>query len=273
MFGVAALATRVGRRTGQLHDPALVAGQNRPVPHGDDREQEDAERAGVHVRGSSVAMRALRRQCCVARTTLRLATVARIVDYERVLQRMEAEGFRSLYHNSGAFGFARGADVKYAGWVGPADASIRAEARAYIRHIESPYEANLSRGVGEVWTEHLPGPTWVMPMSHWSYELDFGSRDWMPAALNAVGVGGDELVTRANGAALEFDVGERAKFQSLLVQLLSNLRTSDFMLAFPGRPTLCTVHHHKQLWWQTTDASLLAALMRYGAAVGSKGAV
>ena len=199
--------------------------------------------------------------------------MARIVDYEHVLQRMEGDGFRSLYHNSGAFGFPRGADVKYAGWVGPADASIRAEARPYLRQIEPPYEENLSRGAEEVWTGRLPGPAWVMPMSHWSYELDFGSRDWMPAALDAVGVDGEALVMRANGAALEFDIGERPGFTSLLAQLLSNLRTSDFMLAFPGRPALCTVHHHKQLWWQTTDASLHLALMQYGAADGSKGEV
>src|SRR5688572_15665606 len=158
MFGVAALATRIVRRPRQLHDPALVAGQNRAVPDGDDREQEDAKRAGVHVRAASVAMGVSRRQCCVARTTLRLAAVARIVDYEHVLKRMQADGFRSLYHNSGAFGFARGADVKYAGWVGSADASIRAEARAFLRQIAPPYEANLSRGAGEVWTKHLPGP-------------------------------------------------------------------------------------------------------------------
>jgi hypothetical protein len=201
--------------------------------------------------------------CCAYH--VKIGGVPTIIDHERVLQRMEADGFRSLYHNSGAFGFARGAKVNYAGWVGPTDASIRAEARTYLRQIAPPYEENLSRGAGEVWTEYLPGPAWVMPMSHWSYELDFGSREWMPAALNAVGVDGDELVTRANGAALEFDVGERESFESLLAQLLSNLRTSDFMLAFPGRPALCTVHHHKQLWWQTTEAALHAALMQYGA--------
>ena len=187
-----------------------------------------------------------------------------IVDYERVLQRMAAEGFRSLYHNSGAFGFARGVDFKYTGWIGPADGSIRAEARPLTRQVAPPYEANLARGAGDVWAEHLPGPAWVMPMSHWSYELDFGSRAWMPAALNAIGVDGDELITRVNGAALQFEPAERVPFESLVVQLLSNLRTSDFMLAFPGRPVLCTVHHHKQLWWQTTDASLHAALMQFG---------
>lgn len=193
-----------------------------------------------------------------------MPTVPRIVNYERVLQRMTAEGFRSLYHNSGAFGFARGPDVKYAGWVGPADAAIRAEARPFLRQVAPPYEANLARGAGEVWTSHLPGAAWVMPMSHWSYELDFGSREWMPAALAAAGVDGEELVMRANGAALEFEVGNRALFETLVAQLLGNLRTSDFMLAFPGRPALCTVHHHKQLWWQTTDVGLHESLMRYG---------
>src|ERR687889_682209 len=58
---------------------------------------------------------------------------------------MTAEGFRSLYHNSGAFGFARGADVKYAGWVGPPDGSIRAEMRPLVRDVPPPYEANLAR--------------------------------------------------------------------------------------------------------------------------------
>jgi hypothetical protein len=193
--------------------------------------------------------------------------VPAIIEFERVLQRMEAEGFRSLYHNSGAFGFPRGADVRYVGWVGPDDPSIRAEMRQSIRPVAPPYEANLARAAAEVWTTHLSGVVWVMPMSHWSYELDFGSRDWMPAALNAVGVDGEELSSRANGAALEFQSNERAAFEPLVAQLLTHLRTSDFMLAFPGRPVLCTVHHHKQLWWQTTDAALHGALLKVGDAV------
>jgi hypothetical protein len=188
--------------------------------------------------------------------------VPTIVDYEHVLQRMTAEGFRSLYHNSGAFGFASGADVRYLGWIGPADASMRAEVREHTRPIEPPYEQNLACLTGEVWTQHLSNVAWLMPMSHWSYELDFGSRDWMPAALDAVGVDGSELVTRANGAALEFQPHERALMESILAQLLTHLRTSDFMLAFPGRPMLCTVHHHKQLWWQTTDVDLLRRVER-----------
>ncbi len=187
-----------------------------------------------------------------------------IVEFERVLQRMEAQGFRSLYHNSGAFGFARGVDVKYAGWVGPADGSIRTEARPFSRQVSAPYESTLARAAADLWTHHLPGPAWVMPMSHWSYELDFGSCEWMPAALDAAGVDGAELSSRANGAALEFALAERERFEALVSELLGNLRTSDFMLAFPGRAALCTVHHHKQLWWQTTDAALHVTLMKHG---------
>ena len=66
----------------------------------------------------------------------------------------------------------------------------------------------------------------------------------------------------ANGAALEFQPTECAAMESLVLQLLTHLRMSDFMLAFPGRPALCTIHHHKQLWWQTTDAALYKLLTR-----------
>jgi hypothetical protein len=186
------------------------------------------------------------------------------VDFERVRERMISEGFKSLYHNSGAFGFARGTDVHYSGWIGPPDASIREEMRPHLRHVPPPYEANLARAAGGVWTSRLPGVAWVMPMSHWSYELEFGNTEWMPAALDAIGVDGGELSHRANGSAVEFDVRECSAMESLVAALLANLRTSDFMLAFPGRPALCTVHHHKQLWWQTTDPALHAALMTVG---------
>ena len=183
-----------------------------------------------------------------------------IVDYELVLQRMEADGFRSLYHNAGAFGFPRGADVKSIGWIGPPDESIRAEARPHVREVAPPYESTLARAAAQAWIDHLPGVVWVMPMSHWSYELDFGSRDWMPDALAAAGVDASQLAPRTNGAAIEFDVRERDALETLLTRLLENLRTSDFALAFPGRAARCTVHHHKQLWWQTTDAGLRDAL-------------
>jgi len=42
-------------------------------------------------------------------------------------------------------------------------------------------------------------------------------------------------------------------------RLLMMLSSSDFMIAFPGSPALCTLHHHKQLWWTSTDEKILAA--------------
>jgi hypothetical protein len=40
------------------------------------------------------------------------------------------------------------------------------------------------------------------------------------------------------------------------------LTASDFAIAFPRRAVLCTLHHHKQLWWQTTDTGLADALRK-----------
>ena len=53
---------------------------------------------------------------------------------------------------------------------------------------------------------------------------------------------------------------EAPVFETYLEQLLTHLATSDFALAFPCRPARCTVHHHKQLWWQSTDVKVIAAL-------------
>jgi len=187
--------------------------------------------------------------------------VPAIIDYELVLQRMSAEGFRSVYHNSGAFGFPRDADVRYAGWIGPPDASIRLEAQQHVRHVAPPYEVNLARAAVRVWRGHLPGAAWVMPMSHWSYELDFGSKEWLPAALGKIGVDVSRLAKRVDGLAIVFELAEADALETILESLLANLKASDFMLAFPGRPALCTVHHHRQLWWQTTDSELHGTLM------------
>jgi len=192
----------------------------------------------------------------------------RIIDFEHVLQRMEADGFRSLYHNSGSFGFSPGAGVRYAGWVGPPDASIRAEARAQLRQFAPPHAQRLARAAADVWAEHLVGAIWMMPMSHWAYELEFGSRDWMPAALREAGMDPALLSPRADGSAIQFDSNERGPFETLVERLLAGLSSSDFMLAFPGRPALCTVHHHEQLWWQTTNPALHALLMEHGSEPG-----
>src|SRR5690349_25105445 len=110
----------------------------------------------------------------------------RIIDYSNVVAQTQRQGLRSLYHNSGAFGFPRGANVLYAGWIGPPDETIRPEARFLVRQIDPPYVSNLVDRLINVWTMQLPGPIWFAPMSHWSFELDHGSKAWMPDLLRSI---------------------------------------------------------------------------------------
>lgn len=184
----------------------------------------------------------------------------RIIDYPRVVEQMGADGLLSLYPNSGAFGFPSGAATRAVGWVGADDPSIRAEARALTRPVAPPYETTLAAMAARAWRVLLTGDVWVLPKSHWAYELQFGSHEWMPGLLREVSVDPQVLETRHDGTALAFDPGEMAAFERLVAGLLGRLLGSDFMLAWPGRPTLCTVHHHKQLWWTTTEAGVYAEL-------------
>ena len=101
-----------------------------------------------------------------------------------------------------------------------------------------------------------------MPMSHWSYELDFGSRDWMPALLEGIGVDPGLLMTRSNAAAVEFSMEESAMVEHFVTTLLRMLQQSDFAIVFPRRRVIVTLHHHKQLWWQTSEKGLAESLRR-----------
>src|SRR5947209_719542 len=100
---------------------------------------------------------------------------------------MTSLGMRCLYHNSGAFGPDDPGALKAIGWIGPDDPTIRPEARALTRPVGPPYEANLADLATRAWAE-LRGPAWLMPRSHWAYELDFGSKTWLPAALQRAGI-------------------------------------------------------------------------------------
>jgi hypothetical protein len=184
------------------------------------------------------------------------------VDYNLVLATMRDAGFASLYHNSGAFGLADASSARHVGWIGPPDASIRPAALALTRHVPPPFELNLAELAAAVWQEHLPGPAWVMPKSHWAYELDHGSREWMPDLLRSIGIDPAPLTPRNDAVAIEFAPAERGPFVQLVRALLANLLGSDFALAFPGRRAICTVHHHKQLWWTSDEQPVLATLDR-----------
>jgi hypothetical protein len=185
-----------------------------------------------------------------------------IVDYEQVLSQMTGQGLRSLYYNSGAFGFAERATVYSIGWMGPEDSSLKPEARELAVQVAAPYEATLANLVVRAWQDHLPGKVWLMPKSHWAYELDYGSRDWMPSLLERAGVDAGLLQIRTNAAAIEFNLAETRSLSHVIETLLRMLLGSDFALAFPGRPVACTLHHHKQVWWQSSDAELIEGLKR-----------
>ncbi len=185
-----------------------------------------------------------------------------IVDYPLVLDQMKSQHLRCLYPNSGAFGFdpAHTSETRTIAWIGPPDDTIRPESAANLRLIPPPFERNLAQFASQAWQMHFPGRAWIMPMSHWAYELEFGSRDWLPAVLENAGVDPGLLKTRNTGAAIEFAMDDAASFKHVLQCLLEMLLGSDFMIAFPDRPILCTIHHHQQLWWTTPDPALADAL-------------
>jgi hypothetical protein len=187
--------------------------------------------------------------------------VARIVDYDTVLHTLLGQGLKSLYYNSGSFGFPPGVATHTVGWIGPPDPTIRPEALVLTRQTAEPHVQNLTALALRAWLDHTPGVLWAMPRSHWAYELDFGSRDWMPDALRAVGIDSSELEPLTTGEAIEFLPEEADEFGGFLTALFENLSgSSDFQLAWPNRPLLCTVHHHKQLWWTTSDELIKTAI-------------
>lgn len=180
-----------------------------------------------------------------------------IIDYELVLDQMRRQQLKSLYYNSGAFGFSDAGAVVNRGWLGPPDQTLRPAAIEIAQQVTEPFVPNLAHLATLAWQQVIGGRVWVMPMSHWAYELDYGSREWMPAVLEHMGLDPGLLETRSNAAAIEFAATEADHFRHLIHRLLEMLFGSDFALAFPGSPVLCTVHHHQQLWWTTTDCALL----------------
>lgn len=177
----------------------------------------------------------------------------RLIDYEQTTAALRADGLECLYYNSGAFGFPRDAATHTVGWIGPADGTIRPAARPLVRTVKPPHETRLAALTRLACDLIAVGPVWVLPKSHWHYEMNFGNAEWLPHQLEAIGIPPDDLRERNNGSAIEFTADERDALHTFLKTVLTHLANSDFALAFPGRPLICTVHHHKQLWWTTTD--------------------
>jgi hypothetical protein len=187
-------------------------------------------------------------------------TVPWIIDYPIVLEQMRATGLRSLYYNGGAFGFGSDTPTRSIGWIGPPDDTIRAEVRPLIRQAPEPFEQNLTSLLVKAWAEILPGRIWVMPGSSWAYELDFGSRQWLPPLLERIGIDPGLLQSRTNAAAIEFSTDEHERLSAFAMRLLEMLQGSDFFIAFPGQKTVAMLHHHKQIWWTSADEAVIESL-------------
>jgi len=177
----------------------------------------------------------------------------RIIDYPVVLRQLESEGLKCQYFNSGSFGFADLSVAQVRGWVGPPDETIRDEMRRFARGVGEPYVDRLVSRALRAWKLVLSGNVWVMPASHWSFELEHGNGAWLPGLLGEIGIDPNCFMGLTNAAAIEFQLAEEQAFRRLIEGLLDGLVASDFTLAFPGRKTVCTLHHHKQLWWMTMD--------------------
>lgn len=194
----------------------------------------------------------------------RSGIVAFIIDYQHVLQTARELGFKCVYYNSGAFAYPpdRVNDVRIVGWLGPEDPTIRSDLPATLVQVHPPFEAHLSEKLIRIRDRRIDGPVWVLPKSHWAFELDPVHGVWLTEALEKLGVDPGLLQNRPNAAAIEFSSQESAELGELVRQLLTHLSQSDFAILFPRHTHLVTIHHHKQLWWQTEDAALAVELAK-----------
>jgi hypothetical protein len=191
--------------------------------------------------------------------------VPRIIEYPIALQQLQQQSLVCNYFNGGAFGFARGVDVHVLGWIAADDPTIRPQLRPHLRQIPAPAEANMSHAAVQAWQKEFPGVAWIMPLSHWAFELDFGSKSWLPALIESNGIEPKVLAGRSNASPIEFSLDESPQLLNFVRTLLENLTASDFMLAFPPHAVLCTIHHHKQLWWVSSDKSVIERISRHTA--------
>ena len=227
-----------------------------------------------------------------------------IIDYPDVLQAARGVGLRCVYYNSGAFELTPAAlsvrdetaridaerpagpgnesdpvgvraaspPVQIVGWLGPDDPTIRPGLPAVLWRFAPPFEPNLAAAACRFWQTQVSAQAWLLPASHWAYELDFGSADWMAEMLRGIGIDPEALRHRTNAAAIAFDLQEIDSLGASLTTLLLRLTASDFTLLCPDRRLIVTLHHHKQLWWQTDDPSLASVLTHFPAGADALGA-
>ena len=125
----------------------------------------------------------------------------RIIDYRTVLPKLTSSGLLCTYHNSGSFA-PQAADPRIVGWTLGEDATIKETMRPRVRVMASL--PKLLERLQRCCASYLPGEVWVMPASHWAFELTYGNADWLPAALQAIDVDPLELIGRNDGSAIAF---------------------------------------------------------------------
>jgi hypothetical protein len=189
--------------------------------------------------------------------------VSSVIEYAIALAELQQRGLVCNYFNGGAFGFAKGVDVNILGWIAGDDPTIRPQLRPHVRQIPLPAEENMAKAAAAAWKNELAGPAWIMPLSHWAFELDFGSKSWLPALLEGIGIDPRLLASRSDASPIEFPAAKHDDLVRFVQTLLENLTSSDFMLAFPSHPVLCTIHHHKQLWWTSSNKGLIERISGY----------
>ena len=178
-----------------------------------------------------------------------------IVDYDTVLATAEAAGFRCGYPFGSVFVLAGEGMTpgRVACWSAGDDATVRPRWRPTMRPVAAERLAPLA---ARVWRE-AGGDVWLAPVHSWASELQHGDGDWLEPLLIDLGLDPTPLRPRTKADALAFSPGEADAFERALATILDKLWLSDFALLLPGAPrgVFCTVHHHKQLWWQCVDAS------------------
>src|SRR5215208_170757 len=90
-----------------------------------------------------------------------------------------------------------------------------------------------------------------------------GLSSWLPDLIGSMGIDPKLLASRTDASPIEFHSAEPSHLARFVQALLENLTSSDFMLAFPSHPILCTIPHHKQLWWTSSKQPLIERISGY----------
>lgn len=195
-----------------------------------------------------------------------------IIDYSIVRQTLQAAGLECLYHNSGSWGYPPpahstspspspllGKEIFTLGLLLADDPTLRQQARPMAKLIDKPVPASLAYHVlGAL--AGLSQPLWLMPGSHWAYELTFGTppmTDWLEqAGLTDA----QQLTARNDGSAVAFSPAEFSKLAGVLSQFWSFRTDSDYRLYAPNGQAIVHVHHHRQAWVLTPNEGIIKIL-------------